>query len=153
MAFRFLVPKHSLSLWWFHKLPSPELVSGCSTCVFLKAITHRTSLCHSWERQGCAFSLDGEGLCLHLSATSIVWESLSWSPQQPVLLGLRKCWWTWRTKPLVDMKSAAASKGHLAREEQWCDSEYVAALVLPKAKVLIRFSQLTNCISSVCCPP
>lgn len=54
---------------------------------------------------------------------------------------------------LVDMKSAAASKGHLAREEQWCDSEHVAALVLPKAKVLIRFSQLTNCISSVCCPP
>lgn len=56
----------------------------------------------------------------------------------------------------MDMKSAVASKGHLAREEQWCDREHVAALVLPKSSkediMLIIFSELTNCISCLLPP-
>ena len=43
----------------------------------------------------------------------------------------------------MDMKSAVASKGHLAKEEWWHGREHVAALVLPESSneaiVLINF--------------
>lgn len=155
MPFSFLVPKHSLSLWGFHKSPSPELVSSyfrCAQCFWKPSCTERVCLTHGrnnivdscWMGKACASS-----------SMPHPWSGRS-SPEahnSQCFSRLRKCW-TWRTKPVMDMQSAVASKGQPAKEEQWCGREHVAALVLPKnSTVLIRFSELTKWISSVCCPP
>lgn len=162
MAFSFLFPKYPLSLWGFHKSPIPELLSGWSlqsdvlwkiSCAKLPiSLVGETML---WALTGSPY-MTGWGKLVP-SALCII-HSPGDPPLKPTSANAFLS-----SRSISENKAIgghevcclSAVKGYLAKEEQWCGREHVAALVLPESSkeaiLLNNFPQLINWISSLWC--